>query len=329
MQNHDQVGNRPLGDRLWQVIGFEGAKGLWEAWLDEMRVDTPRWRAYAAAGWKPGASAEVASGTSRIGWAGTLSQPLLREWEIELPAGILLTQAEGTERIGEVDRAVALDHDVIGAAEALPLVAVGQHGALAVLLDPHERAARKGGDDQPPLAVESQPVRADHGEFFEPGIVALAAVVLYAAPAPDLRPVVADIAEIDRRSAVRCELPDHIARDIGEQQIPFPAVLHPHRPFREAKAALDQLDLGIGRDQHIQGRIKPHDGVVFRRLSACNETREHACNRGFQYSGHLLLRQSKQNGWTWRRIQLRRMGIPRILTPFMSARIQTITLLRS
>jgi phenylalanyl-tRNA synthetase beta chain len=67
-------------------VDFEQAKGLWEAWLDEMRVDTPQWRTYSAPGWKPGASAEVASGTSRIGWTGTLSQSLLREWDIEVPA---------------------------------------------------------------------------------------------------------------------------------------------------------------------------------------------------------------------------------------------------
>jgi len=71
-------------------LDFEDAKGLWEAWLDEMRVDTTGWRVYAAAGWKPGASAEVVSGTSRIGWAGTLSQQLLRHWDIEVPVHLFV-----------------------------------------------------------------------------------------------------------------------------------------------------------------------------------------------------------------------------------------------
>ena len=62
------------------------AKGLWEAWLDQMRVDSPEWRAYSAPGWKPGASAEVAIATSRIGWGGTLGPSLLSEWDIEVPA---------------------------------------------------------------------------------------------------------------------------------------------------------------------------------------------------------------------------------------------------
>ena len=72
-------------DTLQQPMDDADARGLWDAWLTEMRVDTPRWRAYAAPGWKHGASAELVSGTSRIGWAGTLSQSLLRGWDIEVP----------------------------------------------------------------------------------------------------------------------------------------------------------------------------------------------------------------------------------------------------
>jgi phenylalanyl-tRNA synthetase beta chain len=73
-------------DAAQQMVDFDEAKGLWEAWLEEMSVDTPEWRAYAAPGWKPGASAEVAAGTSRVGWGGSLGQPLLRAWGIEVPA---------------------------------------------------------------------------------------------------------------------------------------------------------------------------------------------------------------------------------------------------
>jgi phenylalanyl-tRNA synthetase beta chain len=81
-------------DAAQQPVDFDEAKGLWEAWLEEMGVDTPEWRAYAAAGWKPGASAEVAAGTSRIAWAGSLGQPLLRAWEIEGPVHLFTVQLE-------------------------------------------------------------------------------------------------------------------------------------------------------------------------------------------------------------------------------------------
>jgi phenylalanyl-tRNA synthetase beta chain len=70
-------------DSAQQPVDFFDAKGIWEAWLEEMSVDTNEWRAYSSPGWKRGASAEVASAASSIGWAGTLSQELLRAWEIE------------------------------------------------------------------------------------------------------------------------------------------------------------------------------------------------------------------------------------------------------
>jgi phenylalanyl-tRNA synthetase beta chain len=78
-----------------RAMDFEDAKGLWEAWLEEMRVDTPEWRGYAAPGWKPGASAEVVSGTSRIGWAGSLGQELLRGWDIEVDVHLFLVLLDG------------------------------------------------------------------------------------------------------------------------------------------------------------------------------------------------------------------------------------------
>ena len=89
-------------------LDFEDAKGLWEAWLEEMRVDTTGWRGYAAAGWKPGASAEVVSGTSRIGWAGTLSQQLLRGWDIEVPVHLFVVLLDPLSRDGSAGPRVVL-----------------------------------------------------------------------------------------------------------------------------------------------------------------------------------------------------------------------------
>jgi phenylalanyl-tRNA synthetase beta chain len=84
-------------DASQQTCDFDDARGLWDAWLEELRVDTPEWRAYAALGWKPGASAEVASGTSRIGWAGTLGQAMLKAWDIEVPLHVFVVQLDGLE----------------------------------------------------------------------------------------------------------------------------------------------------------------------------------------------------------------------------------------
>jgi len=81
-------------DAEQQAVDFGEAKGLWEAWIEEMSIDTPEWRAYAAPGWKVGASVEIAAGTSRIGWGGCLGQPLLRAWDIEIPVHLFVVRLD-------------------------------------------------------------------------------------------------------------------------------------------------------------------------------------------------------------------------------------------
>ena len=95
-------------DAAQQPLDFDDAKGLWEAFLEEMSVDTPEWRAYAAPGWKPGASAEVAAGTSRIGWGGSLGQPLLRAWDIEVPVHLFVVLLDPLFRGAAAARRAAL-----------------------------------------------------------------------------------------------------------------------------------------------------------------------------------------------------------------------------
>ena len=81
-------------DASQQPVDFADARGIWDAWLEELRVDTPEWRAYSGDGWKRDASAEVASSASRIGWAGTLGQTLLREWEIDAQVHVFVALLE-------------------------------------------------------------------------------------------------------------------------------------------------------------------------------------------------------------------------------------------
>jgi len=109
LHTHDPAPSGPAGayDPRGEV-DFLDAKGLWEAWLAEMRVDSPEWRAYAAAGWKSGASAEVAVGTSCIAWAGRLAQDLLRTWDIEASVHLFVAHLEPlAERASAVIRARA------------------------------------------------------------------------------------------------------------------------------------------------------------------------------------------------------------------------------
>jgi phenylalanyl-tRNA synthetase beta chain len=93
-------------DKSGGDVDFEDARGLWDAWLEEMRVDTPEWRAYSADGWKSGASAELASGTSRIGWAGPLDAALLGAWDIEVPVHLFAVLLDAIPSAPAVPRAV-------------------------------------------------------------------------------------------------------------------------------------------------------------------------------------------------------------------------------
>ncbi len=95
-------------DALQGPVDFDDARGLWEAWLDEIRVDSPRWRAYSAPGWKPDASSELASGASSIGWAGTLGQTLLREWDIEVPVHLFIARLDATAAAAGTPKRLAL-----------------------------------------------------------------------------------------------------------------------------------------------------------------------------------------------------------------------------
>src|SRR5690606_4710417 len=64
-------------------------------------------------------------------------------------------------RIGEVDAAVALDDDVVGAVELLALVVARQRRAAAVRLGARHPARGVLADDQPALAVPGEPVRLE------------------------------------------------------------------------------------------------------------------------------------------------------------------------
>ena len=65
-------------------------------------------------------------------------------------------------RVGEVDAALAVDGEVVGAVEPLALIAVGEDGAPAVLLDaghaPAARAAVAFAGDEQAVAVEGEAV---------------------------------------------------------------------------------------------------------------------------------------------------------------------------
>lgn len=85
---------RHAHDGAQAAVDFLEAKGLWQAWLREMRVDDPQWRAYSGHGWKLGASAEVAALGSSIAWAGVVARETLAVWGIESEVHVFVARLE-------------------------------------------------------------------------------------------------------------------------------------------------------------------------------------------------------------------------------------------
>src|SRR5882762_5074730 len=185
--------------------------------------------------------------------------------EVQTLARILIAQAQAAVGVGEVDRAVLLDDDVVRAVELLAFEAVGEHGARAVPFDPVDRPSGPGRDDEPALPVEREPVRADHVELLEQGIAGILAVGLLEPHAPDVRQRIAASVQVDGRLALGRELVDHVRGDIAQEQVA--ALLDPCDALGKPEAALDQLQPRVGGHQRIERRIQSdHGGLVCLRL---------------------------------------------------------------
>ena len=94
---------------------------------------------------------------------------------------------DGVGRVGEVDGAVGLDHDVVGAVEPLALKVLRQHCASAVVGDPGHAPAVVLRREHPSLAIQSQAVGHARGEGGQFGTLRQ--------PAPAHDALVRDIAE--------------------------------------------------------------------------------------------------------------------------------------
>src|SRR4051794_23975509 len=128
-------------------------------------------------------------------------------------------------RIGEDDRAVRGDDDIVGAVELLALPVRGDHGARAVGLDADQAARGVLADQQAALEIPAQPV----------ALVGRVRDNLHAARG---RPA-----------------PAGVARHVGEQERASVAV-RPQRPLGERESGPDALELRIRRHKLEQsGRV--------------------------------------------------------------------------
>src|SRR5205823_1425291 len=93
--------------------------------------------------------------------------------ERQLLARIVVDARQPERWVGEVERAVRAVDEVVGAVEALALVAIGEHRERAGALQASDAAVAVLVDGEPPVAVERQAVGA--------GLVVLADVRAFVA----------------------------------------------------------------------------------------------------------------------------------------------------
>src|SRR5262249_19218062 len=124
--------------------------------------------------------------------------------------------------VGEVDRAVGLDHDVVGAVQSLALETLGEHGARTVVRDARDATAVVLGGDHATLSIEGEAVGVP------PRVRGQLRPLGQAAPARDA-----------------------LVRDIAEEQ----GAGAPHRPLREGEPACHAFDGRIGGDEIVQRAV--------------------------------------------------------------------------
>ena len=151
-----------------------------------------------------------------------------------------LGRGEAVRRVGEEGGAARVVDDVVGAVEALALVAVGQRDPGAVGLDPRQAAVAVLAQHDAALEIEGQPVRAALPAGLELG---------------------QEHRVEEHARAVRLRPPvDGVGGDVAEQQVAVARIPDPHRPLDELEPVGDPLDRGIGRHQIVEPRIEPLDG---------------------------------------------------------------------
>ena len=78
---------------------FYDAKGLAEAVLQRLGVDTPNTQTYSASGWKSGEAAEL-RGSTRLGWVGRIHPGLGRPWKLDRALYVFVAPLEALRQAG-------------------------------------------------------------------------------------------------------------------------------------------------------------------------------------------------------------------------------------
>src|SRR5579872_4418699 len=176
------------------------------------------------------------------GAAGAAVDPVDIGRQFRLGLAALVIRQDAERRIGEPDRSVRFDHDIVGRVERLavdPVETVADHGDRAVVLGPRHLAPAVLAGDEAPLPVAGVAV----------------GVVRWLAKDAD-------------RAGLLVPAQDAVVRDVAPQQAAL--VAEPHRALAPAASGIEPLDGGVERrPDRLEARIEGDDrriGVGLRRL---------------------------------------------------------------
>src|SRR6185437_415230 len=66
----------------------------------------------------------------------------------------LIVAVDPVGRVGEPDRAIRFDHDIVGRIQSTPLILIGEGGDRAIVLGPADASCKVLAGDEPSLAVD-------------------------------------------------------------------------------------------------------------------------------------------------------------------------------
>ena len=88
------------------AIDFFEAKGLWEAFLERLGVDSAEWAPYSGRGWKSGEVADLRAKV-HVAYAGRLGPRLARELDLDLPVYLFVADLAAVGRVRRETRRFA------------------------------------------------------------------------------------------------------------------------------------------------------------------------------------------------------------------------------
>lgn len=160
--------------------------------------------------------------------------------DVDFAGRVILALGKSVGWVGEVDAAVGVDGEVVGAVEALAVEVVGEGAFAAAFGEDGDAAVAVFAAEKSALLVEVEAVGT-----------AFASVVTEASEAGG--------GHVDGEAVLFVPLEDFVFGDVGEEEAIV--LLVPDGSFGPVEAGGEDFDLGVGGDEFVEGGVEAFDGA--------------------------------------------------------------------